>query len=203
MAEKTGDRRKLKTQKALRDSLAELLIEKDLRKITVQEIADKADVNRVTFYKHYLDVYDLYDKIEEDTLVELGLMVLSLEELPTEEFYSHLINYISDNGKIFKMIFSPNTTGQLRSKLGKMIEGVFLKLESEKRNAEINDKELSYLSCYRAQGCLAVIAKWVTGGFTEDRDFIIKAMYTLDSETQARFDDVKSKAAAARPRSRK
>jgi AcrR family transcriptional regulator len=203
MAEKTGDRRKLKTQKALRDSLAELLIEKDLRKITVQEIADKADVNRVTFYKHYLDVYDLYDKIEEDTLVELGLMVLSLEELPTEEFYSHLINYISDNGKIFKMIFSPNTTGQLRSKLGKMIEGVFLKLESEKRNAEINDKELSYLSCYRAQGCLAVIAKWVTGGFTEDRDFIIKAMYTLDSETQARFDDVKSKAAAAKPRSRK
>ena len=203
MAEKTGDRRKLKTQKALRDSLAELLTEKDLRKITVQEIADKADVNRVTFYKHYLDVYDLYDKIEEDTLVELGLMVLSLEELPAKEFYSHLINYISDNGKIFKMIFSPNTTGQLRSKLGKMIEGVFLKLESEKRNAEINDKELSYLSCYRAQGCLAVIAKWVTGGFTEDRDFIIKAMYTLDSETQARFDDVKSKAAAAKPRSRK
>lgn len=45
--------------------------------ITVQEIADKADVNRVTFCKHYLDVYDLYDKVGEELLVEMGLMILT------------------------------------------------------------------------------------------------------------------------------
>ena len=65
MSEKKTDRRTLRTRKAICDAFAELLSEKELHKITVQEIADKADVNRVTFYKHYLDVYDLYDKIEE------------------------------------------------------------------------------------------------------------------------------------------
>ncbi|MBQ8979360.1 MAG: TetR family transcriptional regulator [Oscillospiraceae bacterium] len=53
------------------------MTEKELRRITVQEIADRADVNRVTFYKHYLDVYDLYDKVEEELLVEMGLMILT------------------------------------------------------------------------------------------------------------------------------
>ena len=69
MGEKKTDRRTLKTRKAICDALAQLLYEKELRKVTVQEIADLADVNRVTFYKHYLDVYDLYEKIEKEVLV--------------------------------------------------------------------------------------------------------------------------------------
>ena len=193
MAEKNTDRRTLKTQKALRDAMAELLAEKELRKITVQEIADKADVNRVTFYKHFLDVYDLYDKIEEETLVELGLLVLRLEELPTEKVFLHLIEYISENRMVFRMIFSPNTTGQLRSKLGRLIEGLFLQIHSEKLGKDITDKELSYISCYRAQGCLAVIAKWVNGGFEESRELIIKTISSLDISTEMMFDSQKGK----------
>ena len=186
--EKTADRRTLKTRKALREALADLLTEKELRKVTVQEIADKADVNRVTFYKHYLDVYDLYDKIEEDTLVELGLLVLRLEELPHEKFFSTLLDYISENRMIFRMIFSPNTTGQLRSKLNKLIEGVFLQIVSEKRGLEITDKTLVYMSCYRAQGCLAVISRWVLNGCEEQQDFIMKTISALDSTTEEIFN---------------
>ena len=49
MADKKTDRRTLKTRKAIFESLAELLTEKELRSITVQELSDKADVHRVTF----------------------------------------------------------------------------------------------------------------------------------------------------------
>ena len=70
MEEKKVDKRTLKTRKAIINALAELLSEKELRKITVQEIADGADVNRVTFYKHYLDIYDLY---EQTMVVEVQL----------------------------------------------------------------------------------------------------------------------------------
>ena len=184
LGEKTVDRRSLKTRKALINALSELLINKELHKVTVQEISDKAEVNRVTFYKHFLDVYDLYDKIEEETLVELGLLVLQLEQLPAEEFFSHIIGYISENRVIFKMIFSPNTTGQLRSKLSNIIEGIFRQVQTEKQTSGINDKELEYMSCYRAQGCLAIISKWVLGGFTEPNDFIIKTISQLDRNTE-------------------
>lgn len=184
MSEKKTDRRTLKTRKAICDAFAELLTEKELHKITVQEISDKADVNRVTFYNHYLDVYDLYDKIEADVLVELGLLILQLDEARSEKFFSCLIEYIADNRSIFRMMFSPNGTNRLRDKFSRLMEGLFRKLMSEKIDTDISDNQIEYLSCYRTQGCIAVIKKWVIGGLSESKEFIIKTVSELDSNTE-------------------
>ena len=184
MTEKKTDRRTLRTRKAICDAFAELLAEKELHKITVQEIADRADVNRVTFYKHYLDVYDLYDKIEEDVLVELGLLILQLDELRSEEFFSCLIGYIRDNNRIFGMMFSRNGTNDLREKFGRLMEGLFRKLISEQRDSRLDDEQIEYLSCYRAQGCIAVVEKWVHSGFSESESFIVRTLADLDQNTE-------------------
>ncbi len=180
MNEKKPDRRTAKTRKALCNALAELLMEKELHKITVREITDRADVNRVTFYKHFLDVYDLYDKTESEILVELGLLMLKLEELPPQEFFDKLTEYISDNRSIFKMVFSTNASGLMYGKLSKMTEGLFRQIESEKQATDIHNKDLEYTGIYRAQGCLAVISRWVLSDFKEDREFIIKTISRLD-----------------------
>ena len=184
MSEKSSDRRTLKTRKALRNGLAELLAEKELHKVTVQEIADKADVNRVTFYKHYLDVYDLYDKTEQEVLVELGLLALRLGEVESGKFFSNLIDYIDENRTLFRMIFSPNTTGKLREKFSRCLEGMFRKIEAEQCDLSLSDGKLCYQSCYRAQGCIAIIAKWVLGNFTEPKEFIVKTASELDGNTE-------------------
>lgn len=191
MAEKTVDRRTQKTRKALCNALADLLKEKELHKVTVQEISDRAEVNRVTFYKHFLDVYDLYEKIENETIVELGLLLLQVEEQTTEEFFTHIINYISENRSVFKMVFSPNSTGQLREKLYTIIEGVFRQTEIEKEVPGMSDKELEYMSSYRAQGCVAIISKWVLADFDEPSDFIVKTIAKLDNNTRRLFEKTK------------
>ncbi|MBQ1436814.1 MAG: TetR/AcrR family transcriptional regulator, partial [Ruminococcus sp.] len=64
MPEKKTDRRTLKTRKAIYEGLAELLAEKSLKNITVQELTDKIDIHRVTFYKHFRDIYDVYEQLE-------------------------------------------------------------------------------------------------------------------------------------------
>ncbi len=178
------DRRSLKTRKALCKGLEELLIEKELRQVTVQEVADKADVNRVTFYKHYLDVYDLYEKIEKEVLSELGILVLELENLPSEDCLARLIGYIDENRTVFKMIFSPNTTGQLRNKLARLMQGIFRQLQSEKQHTELTDSRMDYQNCYRSQGCMAVIGKWVVGDFKEPKEFVIRILSELDGNTE-------------------
>ena len=184
MSEKTPDRRTLKTQKAIRDALADLLTEKELRKVTVQEIADKADINRATFYKHYLDVYDLYDKTEQDILSEIGILVLRLEELPAEKFFTELTDYIDDNRTVFGMIFNPNGKGTLRAKFDRCMEGFFRQTEAEKLGLDLKDDKLTYQTCYRAQGCIAVISKWVTSGYKDSKDFIVKTLSELDTNTE-------------------
>ena len=53
------DPRIRRTRQLLHDALDKLLQEKDFDKISVQEIAEAATVNRVTFYDHYPDKFAL------------------------------------------------------------------------------------------------------------------------------------------------
>ncbi|OTO96544.1 hypothetical protein A5852_002511, partial [Enterococcus faecium] len=47
------DPRVRKTKKALQEGLSEIMIRKELRKITVKELCIKSDIHRATFYSHY------------------------------------------------------------------------------------------------------------------------------------------------------
>ena len=50
------DRRIKKTHILLKKTLTELIEEKELRKITVSEFCERANINRGTFYLHFLDI---------------------------------------------------------------------------------------------------------------------------------------------------
>ena len=58
-----NDLRVIKTKKYIEESFIYLLMQKDFNKITVQDILDKALINRSTFYKHYTDKYQLAETL--------------------------------------------------------------------------------------------------------------------------------------------
>lgn len=53
------DRRIQRTRALLRDALMALIVERGYHELTVQDITDKADIARTTFYLHYKDIDDL------------------------------------------------------------------------------------------------------------------------------------------------
>lgn len=59
MAEAATDRRVRKTRQLLREALMELTLERGYDHVTVQDILNRADVGRSTFYAHYRDKDDL------------------------------------------------------------------------------------------------------------------------------------------------
>jgi len=59
--DKTQDLRVRRTHVLLRKAFLELMSEKEFQSITVQEIADRAMVNRATFYDHFVDKYALLE----------------------------------------------------------------------------------------------------------------------------------------------
>ena len=182
--DKKIDKRALKTRKALQNAIAELLNEKVLRKITVGEVADLADINRVTFYKHYKDIYDLYEQMEKEVLSDLGMLILDYQDKTKPDFCTALIDYIGGNAKIFKMIFSPYNTGELRDKFSKMIEGLFRLMQTEKNNTQFNDVKIDYYTTYQSKAFIALLEKWVQEDFAQSRDFIIKTAAEFDTHTE-------------------
>src|SRR5579883_1441950 len=61
--EKNMDPRVKRTRKLLQQAFMELLQEKGFSSISIQDIAERATVNRATFYAHFLDKYALMDSI--------------------------------------------------------------------------------------------------------------------------------------------
>ena len=57
--EKPVDLRVRRTRHLLQQAFMELMAEKDFQAITVQDIAERAMVNRATFYDHFVDKYAL------------------------------------------------------------------------------------------------------------------------------------------------
>ncbi len=75
MPQEIHDRRVRKTRAQLRRALTELLLEKDIRSITVRELTERADVNRGTFYAHYRDIFDLVEQTENELLQEIDTIL--------------------------------------------------------------------------------------------------------------------------------
>ncbi len=65
------DLRVVKTEKLIRETFLEMRKELPLEKIRVKEICDRALINKSTFYKHYSDVFDLSDKMENEFIARL------------------------------------------------------------------------------------------------------------------------------------
>jgi AcrR family transcriptional regulator len=63
-----NDRRSQRTRRFLTHALLQLMLEKRYDKITVQDIIDRANVGRSTFYAHYLDKEDLLTSQFEEVL---------------------------------------------------------------------------------------------------------------------------------------
>ncbi|WP_412537769.1 helix-turn-helix domain-containing protein [Longispora sp. K20-0274] len=65
------DRRVRRTRLALRHALVELMVDKGYDAVTVQDIIDRADVGRSTFYAHFTDKEHLFRSGIQDLQAEL------------------------------------------------------------------------------------------------------------------------------------
>ncbi|UUZ79843.1 TetR/AcrR family transcriptional regulator [Paenibacillus sp. P26] len=106
------DPRILRTRQSLRDSFIELLQEMDIEKISVNRLAERATINRVTFYLHYRDIPDMLEKMADEMVEEIqGVMkkTPANPDSPEEEELAmliHLLEHIAEHAKFYKVILA-------------------------------------------------------------------------------------------------
>jgi AcrR family transcriptional regulator len=84
-----------RTRESLGDALVELIREKPFAAITVQEVLDRADVGRSTFYTHYRDKDDLFLSDVDDFFEGLASLLSRRGEAsnrvaPVRELFAHI-----------------------------------------------------------------------------------------------------------------
>jgi len=95
---KKDDRRTMRTRSALKDALIQLILEKHYEEITVQNIIDRANVGRSTFYAHFHDKEDLlisdWEKFLDRFVQHISWKNAGTERfVPMRELFLHLKDF--------------------------------------------------------------------------------------------------------------
>lgn len=98
--EKNMDRRQRKTREAIYDAFHQLLESKNYSSITVQEIIDKADIGRSTFYSHF----ETKDELLKSICTNIFEHVFS-DELPKEKSHDFSSSSILHEERIEHILF--------------------------------------------------------------------------------------------------
>lgn len=174
------DRRVKYTKKVIKDTFLKLLDEKDIKKITVSEICKLSDINRATFYRYYLDVFDLLDSIEEEFVNELKTAYKpNKDDTKTiYEFSKALLTVFLENKELVKILF--NTNNNL-SFLNDILEIAYTRCKErwEKDLPNLSQEDMEYASIFIFNGALGVLNFWVKNDFDKNIDEISEIIETL------------------------
>ncbi|KUP22566.1 TetR/AcrR family transcriptional regulator [Paenibacillus sp. DMB5] len=124
------DRRILKSQQAIKNAVLELMAERDFESLTIMDIANRANVNRGTIYLHYLDKYDLLDKIIEEHINNLRELCQSASEMTFKEGNYVWFEYFEENYLFFSTMLATKSAAYFRSR--------FLDLVVEEYRVEVD-----------------------------------------------------------------
>lgn len=97
---RTYEQKNKKTKASIQQAFLSLLGSDSFEAITVGQIATAAAINRGTFYLHYLDKYDLLDKIEEQLFEALGKQIDELQAL-----HPYTTSFESEQTKLAAALF--------------------------------------------------------------------------------------------------
>jgi AcrR family transcriptional regulator len=160
MENKIEDRRMLRSRKQLGNALVELMQEKRFIDITVQDIIDRADVGRTTFYKYFQDKEDLLMSNLETILENFIRHMDSTDEdqkmLSTVDFFRHVM----ENKELYKAMLGGQGTNILFNKgqavMSQKIEMHLALLPMEKTELSV---PLPVLTNFLA-GSFLILLKW-------------------------------------------
>ncbi|MGN7359897.1 TetR/AcrR family transcriptional regulator [Paenibacillus sp. SAF-054] len=156
------DRRIKKNQAAIMNAFMQLITEKEFEKITINDISERADVNRGTVYSHYSDKYDLLDKFIEAQLAHLMESCYSpdmTESFPTKTLLLDTIQEIKQNAPLYKILLSIKDVSSFRVHLDRMINKQIM-VHMNEININIDDLSKTIFAQFMSSAIVGVIEWW-------------------------------------------
>lgn len=182
IALKNPDRRAKRSRRAMESALLELLASFKLSEITVARIADKADVNRRTFYLHYKSVEDLLENI-------IRIQMMDLEDELSDELLSFPIDYdalqsflsrhVELQGDNLELIVNSGAEHVMNAVLETVMRKIYRKALVENGLSISDDVKLDYIAGFTIGACIGLLNKWIKRGRVESPEEVVSISIEL------------------------
>ena len=182
---KKEDNRIRYTKMRIRTAFYELLKETGYDKVTVTAVCDRAEINRATFYKHYLDIPDLVDKLQEEVINRLAEKYEKAKnKKDIEAFLIETLAFLKENneGRSVMEIITPAGSSAFTAKISAMIYSRF-SIPTDSVPPETTAQDRAMLFSYIAGGSAGIMDYWIKTGCKEKEEYVAKRIILLASST--------------------
>ena len=148
---KSTHKNAVRSRQMIKKAFAEMLNEKDITKITVTDIVEKAGISRGTFYAHYMDVYDLYNAIETNMMetVQQALDAVGPKNiiLDPSEVITRAMAFLEEKKAYYKLFVTTSRSDSLINRISTYV-GERLTAEVDETFTEEEKKEVKLFIYY-------------------------------------------------------
>lgn len=174
------------TKRALEQSLKNLLLKKPLNKITINDITEDCGVNRMTFYYHFKDIYDL---VEWACLEDARK---ALEEKKTHDTWQQgflqIFYAVRDNKPFIMNVYRCVDREQVEKYLKPLTDHLLMGvIEEQAEGMTVRQEDKEFIARAYSYMFVGLMLDWIKEDMKEAPEQIVKQLALLmqDSLTEA------------------
>ncbi len=160
------------TKRALEASLKNLLLKKPLSKITISDITEDCGINRMTFYYHFKDIYDLVEwSCQEDASKALA----GNKTYETwQQGFLQLFKAVQDNKPFIMNVYHSVSREQVENYLYKvtydLLEGV---VEEQAQGMSVRDEDKAFIATVYKYAFVGLMLDWIKNDMKGDPQLLV------------------------------
>jgi probable dihydroxyacetone kinase regulator len=166
------------TKRALEQSLKNLLLKKPLTKITVGDITDDCGINRMTFYYHFKDIYDL---VEWSCLEDAKR---ALDEKKTYDTWQQgllqIFKAVQENKPFILNVYRCVHREQVEKYLQPLVDQLLLNvINEEAAGITVRDEDKQFIAQVYSYMFIGLMLDWIKNDMREDPQQIVEKLSKL------------------------
>ena len=166
------------TKRAISASLKHLLLQKPLGKITINDIAEDCGINRMTFYYHFKDIYDL---VEWSCLEDARR---ALEEKKTHDTWQQgllqIFEAVRQNKPFILNVYHCVDREQVERYLRPLVDHLILGVIDEQSAAlTVRDEDKDFIAQVYSYVFIGIMLDWIKNDMRGEPEVIVEKLATL------------------------
>ena len=163
------------TKYALENSLKRLLLEKPLNKITVSDITEDCGINRMTFYYHFKDIYDLVEWVCLEDAKQ------ALEDKRTsntwQQGYLQIFLAVRENKPFIMNVYHCVSREMVEKYLSPLSESLLMGVINELSNGMVvRDEDKTFIAQVYSYAFVGLMLDWIKGDMKGDPQVMVQKL---------------------------
>ncbi len=166
------------TKRALEDSLKRLLLKKPLHRITVTDIATDCGINRMTFYYHFKDIYDL---VEWACVQDAARALDGKKTHDTwQQGFLQIFDAVLENKPFILNVFHSVSREQVEQYLYRLTFDLLIGVvEEQSAGMTVREEDKRFIADFYKFAFVGLMLDWIRGGMKDDPKRIVDRLSLL------------------------